>query len=59
MGGSILGTRAIYEFLKHRTKKDFLFVDNLQNNLIQSKKKILILLYQNQEIQLKPLQIQI
>ena len=39
MGGSILGTRAIYEFLKHRTKKDFLFVDNLQNNLIQSKKK--------------------
>ena len=39
MGGSILGTRAIYEFLKHKTKKDFLFVDNLQNNLIQSKKK--------------------
>ena len=39
MGGSILGTRAIYEFLKHKTKKDFLFVDNLQSNLIQSKKK--------------------
>ena len=39
MGGSILGTRAIYEFLKHKTKKDFLFVDNLQNSLIQSKKK--------------------
>ena len=48
MGGSILGTRAIYEFLKHKTKR-ILFVDNLQNNLIQSKKKILILSYQNQK----------
>ena len=39
MGGSILGTRAIYEFLNHKIKKDFLFVDNLQNNSIKSKKK--------------------
>ncbi len=39
MGGSILGTRAIYEFLKHKIKKNFLFSDNLQNTLSQSKKK--------------------
>ena len=39
MGGSILGTRTIYEFLKHKIKKNFLFVDNLQNSLSQSKKK--------------------
>ena len=39
MGGSILGTRTIYEFLQHKIKKNFLFIDNLQNNLSQSKKK--------------------
>ena len=39
MGGSILGTQSIYEFLKHKIKKNFLFIDNLQNNLSQSKKK--------------------
>ena len=37
MGGSILGTQAIYDFLKHKIKKNFLFVNNLQNN---QKKKI-------------------
>ena len=39
MGGSVLGTRTIYEFLKHKIKKNFLFIDNLQNTLSQSKKK--------------------
>ena len=39
MGGSILGTRTIYEFLQHKIKKNFLFVDNLQNTFSQSKKK--------------------
>ena len=39
MGGSILGTRTIYEFLKHKIKKNFLFLDNLQNTLSKSKKK--------------------
>ncbi len=37
MGGSSLGTQAIYEFLKHKIKKNFLFFDNLKpkikNNL--------------------------
>ena len=39
MGGSVLGTRTIYEFLQHKIKKNFLFIDNLHNNLSQSKKK--------------------
>ena len=39
MGGSILGTRTIYEFLKHKIKKNFLFIDNLKSTLSQSKKK--------------------
>ncbi len=36
MGGSSLGTQAIYDFLKHKTKKNFSFIDNLN----PSKKKI-------------------
>ena len=32
MGGSILGTQTIYEFLKKKIKKNFTFVDNLQIN---------------------------
>ena len=40
MGGSTLGTQTIYEFLNHKIKKNFLFVDNLQNKKknIQNKK---------------------
>ena len=33
MGGSILGTEAIYAFLKHKIKKKFSFINNLQSNL--------------------------
>jgi glucose-6-phosphate isomerase len=32
MGGSTLGTQAIYNFLKNKIKKNFLFIDNLQAN---------------------------
>ena len=32
MGGSSLGAQAIYDFLRHKIKKKFLFVDNLQSN---------------------------
>ncbi len=39
MGGSILGTQAIYKFLKHKIKKNFLFVDNIQSKKDKSKKK--------------------
>ena len=40
MGGSTLGTQAIYQFLKKNIKKDFVFVDNLQTNTnIDIKKK--------------------
>ena len=38
MGGSILGTQAIYDFLKHKIKKDFIFINNLQNNEKKEKK---------------------
>ena len=31
MGGSSLGTQAIYDFLKHKIKKKFYFLDNLQS----------------------------
>ena len=49
MGGSILGSKSIYSFLKHKIKKNFIFFDNLkeqsfnfnnkkqQNNIIISK----------------------
>jgi glucose-6-phosphate isomerase len=32
MGGSILGAHAIYDFLKKKIKKKFIFVDNLNNS---------------------------
>ena len=31
IGGSSLGAQAIYDFLKHKIKKNFLFINNLQN----------------------------
>ena len=39
MGGSILGAQTIYEFLKHKIKKNFIFEDNIQNKKNISKKK--------------------
>ena len=39
IGGSILGSKAIYQFLKHKIKKNFFFVDNLQTTLNLHKKK--------------------
>ena len=38
MGGSILGTKAIYEFLSHKIKKKFIFIDNLKPKFFQSEK---------------------
>ena len=32
MGGSVLGTEAIYDFLKKKIKKKFIFVNNLNSN---------------------------
>ena len=42
MGGSILGTEAIHQFLNHRIKKKFIFFNNLQNrnNFQLNNKKI-------------------
>ena len=39
MGGSILGTQSIYDFLKNKVKKNFLFFDNLQNYKKKEKKR--------------------
>ena len=41
MGGSILGTQSIYDFLRHKIKKNFNFVNNLQakNDLFKNKKE--------------------
>ncbi len=40
MGGSILGTKSIYSFLKKKIKKKVFFFDNLDSNLILKYKKI-------------------
>ena len=41
IGGSILGAQAIYNFLKHKIKKNVIFVDNLQLKKKTNKKKYL------------------
>ena len=38
MGGSILGTQTIYDFLKDKIKKNFFFINNLQNCKNKNKK---------------------
>ena len=40
MGGSILGTKSIYSFLRKKIKKNFFFFDNLDSNLHLEFKKI-------------------
>ena len=39
MGGSILGAKAIYSFLKHKIKKKFIFVDNLDQIFLNKIKR--------------------
>ena len=39
MGGSILGTQAIYDFLINKINKNFTFVNNLQSNIKKDNKK--------------------
>jgi glucose-6-phosphate isomerase len=39
MGGSILGTQAIYDFLKHKIKKNFFFINNLQSTFVEYPQK--------------------
>ena len=43
MGGSVLGAKAIYYFLKEKIKKDFFFIDNLQPKLdvLNNKRKVI------------------
>ena len=46
MGGSTLGARAIYSFLKDKIKKNFIFIDSLEpkNDKIKNKKSFLNLI---------------
>ena len=39
MGGSIMGSKSIYSFLRNRIKKNFFFLDNFENNKIKEIKK--------------------
>ena len=39
MGGSSLGAQAIYDFLKHKIKKNFFFINNLKRKNPEKKKK--------------------
>ena len=39
MGGSTLGVEAIYQFLNHKIKKNFIFINNLNPKLNNYKKK--------------------
>ncbi len=40
MGGSILGSEAIYNFLKHKVKKKFTFINNLNPKLVKKREKV-------------------
>ena len=40
MGGSILGSQTIYDFLKSKKKKNFYFIDNLSSKIKEEKKTI-------------------
>ena len=44
MGGSILGAKAIYDFLKHKIKKNFTFIDNLRHKHFYKEKDFLNLI---------------
>ena len=39
MGGSSLGTQAVYDFLKHKIKKKFIFINDLKNKQKKETKK--------------------
>ena len=39
MGGSILGAKAIYSFLKYKIKKNFIFIDNLDEEYLKNIKR--------------------
>ena len=38
MGGSILGAEAIYQFMRHKIKKNFIFINNLKPNFTKNER---------------------
>ena len=49
MGGSILGTEAIYQFLTKKVKKNFYFINNLRPKLNQKKNSLNIIISKSGE----------
>ena len=49
MGGSILGTEAIYSFLEHKTKKKFIFTNNLKPRLTKPNNSVNIIISKSGE----------
>ncbi len=49
MGGSILGTEAIYQFLKKKIKKEFIFVNNLNSKVLPQKKALNLIISKSGE----------
>jgi glucose-6-phosphate isomerase len=43
IGGSSLGSQAIYDFLRYKIKKKFFFIDNLKIDNLKKKRKIIII----------------
>ena len=42
MGGSIMGSRAIFNFLNKKIKKNFYFIDNFEHNKLKNIKKKIV-----------------
>ena len=49
MGGSILGTEAIYQFLKKKIKKEFIFINNLNSKILPQKKAVNLIISKSGE----------
>ena len=49
LGGSILGTEAIYQFLKKKIKKEFIFVNNLNSKVLPQKKALNLIISKSGE----------
>ena len=49
MGGSVLGTRAIYDFLRDKVKKKFVFLDNLKPKVVNKESAVNLIITKSGE----------
>ena len=49
MGGSVLGTRAIYDFLRDKVKKKFIFLDNLKPKVVNKESAVNLIITKSGE----------